>query len=181
MRNDGLSADEIGMTATTLDDRSASVLRTAHFRGQLKFSLGGLKGVINNIVTSLGEKTSIVSPTREIRRLLAEWSTESELRASLRDLREVGQEARSEEFPVPTDLAMRNADRLLRAMYRILPLRYEIYPGPDVKSLFMRLVMAAVPSFCRASRTATPCAWSICARRGTASVTRLRMTCRTIS
>ena len=50
---------------------------------------------------------------------------------ALRDLEGVRNEAREEGFPVPSDTALRNAGRLLHAMYRILPRRFEVYPMPD--------------------------------------------------
>ena len=50
---------------------------------------------------------------------------------ALRDLEGARDEAREEGFPVPSDTALRDARRLLRAMYRILPRRFEVYPMPD--------------------------------------------------
>ena len=50
---------------------------------------------------------------------------------ALRDLEGVRNEAREEGFPVPSDTAFGNAGRLLHAMYRILPRRFEVYPMPD--------------------------------------------------
>ena len=53
------------------------------------------------------------------------------LRGALNDLDEATAEAREEEFPVPSDLALANARRLLLAMYKLAPRRFEIYPTPD--------------------------------------------------
>lgn len=50
---------------------------------------------------------------------------------ALRDLEGVRNEAREEEFPVPSDMALGNARRLLHAMYWILSRRFEVYPMPD--------------------------------------------------
>ena len=50
---------------------------------------------------------------------------------ALADLRDARQEAAEEEFTVPSDLALQNAECLLRAMHEILPCRYEVYPMPD--------------------------------------------------
>ena len=50
---------------------------------------------------------------------------------ALRDLEGVSDEAREENLPVPSDMALGNARRLLYAMYRILPRRFEVYPMPD--------------------------------------------------
>ena len=53
------------------------------------------------------------------------------LREALQDLDAAEGEAREEGFPIPSDTALGNARRLLRAMYRILPRRFEVYPMPD--------------------------------------------------
>lgn len=50
---------------------------------------------------------------------------------ALRDLENAGNEAREEKFPVPSDISIGNARRLLHAMYSILPRRFEVYPTPD--------------------------------------------------
>ena len=55
----------------------------------------------------------------------------SELSDALADLRETSDEAREEGFPAPSALALSNAERLLKAMYRISPRRFEVYPTPD--------------------------------------------------
>lgn len=54
-----------------------------------------------------------------------------DLRDALRDLDEARNEAREEGFPAPSDAALGNARRLLHAMYRMLPRRFEVYPMPD--------------------------------------------------
>ncbi len=55
----------------------------------------------------------------------------SELNDALHDLREARDEARDEGFPQPPDVALKNAERLLREMYGISPRRFEVYPTPD--------------------------------------------------
>ena len=50
---------------------------------------------------------------------------------ALRDLEEVKDEAREEDFPTPTDLASKNANRLLKEMYPLSRRRFEVYPMPD--------------------------------------------------
>ena len=55
----------------------------------------------------------------------------SNLADALADLHDARQEAAEEEFTLPSDLALQNAERLLRAMHKILPCRYEVYPMPD--------------------------------------------------
>ena len=47
---------------------------------------------------------------------------------ALTDLNEVREEADEKEFTPPSDLAIENAECLLRALYDILPWRYEVYP-----------------------------------------------------
>lgn len=51
--------------------------------------------------------------------------------SALDDLQEVPNEAREEGFPVPSDVALENANRRLRELYRIAPRRFEVYPTPD--------------------------------------------------
>ena len=55
----------------------------------------------------------------------------SELNDALRDLHETSDEARDEGFSQPSDIALKNAERLLREMYGISPRRFEVYPTPD--------------------------------------------------
>ena len=54
-----------------------------------------------------------------------------ELVNALDDLQNTTDEAIEEGFPVPSGIALKNADRLLREMYRISPRRFEVYPTPD--------------------------------------------------
>lgn len=53
------------------------------------------------------------------------------LKDALCDLAEAKIEAREEGFPLPSDIALENAERLLEDMYRIAPRRFEVYPTPD--------------------------------------------------
>ena len=41
------------------------------------------------------------------------------------------EEAHEEGFPTPSQVALSNAERLLRKMHRITPRRFEVYPTPD--------------------------------------------------
>lgn len=50
---------------------------------------------------------------------------------ALRDLGEVEDEAREEGFPTPTDVACKNASRLLKEMSPLWRRRFEVYPMPD--------------------------------------------------
>lgn len=53
------------------------------------------------------------------------------LREALQDLDSAEVEAREEGFRVPSGTALRNARWLLRAMFRIFPRRFEVYPMSD--------------------------------------------------
>lgn len=55
----------------------------------------------------------------------------SKLNDALRDLHEASDEARDEGFPEPSEIALKNAERLLKAVYGISPRRFEVYPTPD--------------------------------------------------
>ena len=47
------------------------------------------------------------------------------------ELSVVKDEAREEGFPIPTDLASKNANRLLKEIFRLSRRRFEVYPMPD--------------------------------------------------
>ena len=53
---------------------------------------------------------------------------DKDISAALTDLDEVREEAQEKGLTVPSDVAFENAERLLKAMYAILPWRYEVYP-----------------------------------------------------
>ena len=54
-----------------------------------------------------------------------------DFRAALEDLRRVTNGAVEEGFPMPSSKAQSNAERLLEALYKISPRRFDIYPTPD--------------------------------------------------
>ena len=54
-----------------------------------------------------------------------------DLKEALEDLKEAPVEAEDEGFPPPTGVAMRNAARLIRAMYGIHAYRLDVYPTAD--------------------------------------------------
>ena len=51
-----------------------------------------------------------------------------ELAEALDDLKGSPDEAKEEGYSIPSGTTMRNAERILRAMHRIWPRRYEVYP-----------------------------------------------------
>ena len=54
-----------------------------------------------------------------------------DVKEALDDLEEALQEAEDEDFPPPTEVAMRNAARLIRAIHRFHAYRLEVYPTAD--------------------------------------------------
>ena len=54
-----------------------------------------------------------------------------DLDAALADLAQVADEAREDGFDPPPELALRNADRLLRDMHAHRRCRFDVYPTPD--------------------------------------------------
>ena len=58
----------------------------------------------------------------------------SELRDALLDLGEAKREASEEGFPAPSQMALKNAARLLRALHEISPRRFEVYQPVDEMS-----------------------------------------------
>ena len=61
------------------------------------------------------------------------WLTrfEASLSDALSDLREATKEAHEKEFQSPCDAVLANADRILREMYQIRKMRFEVYPLED--------------------------------------------------
>ena len=64
------------------------------------------------------------------------WSTQpadepADLSDALRDLQDVALEALEEGLPQPSETAMKNATRLVRAIYGLYPCRLEVYPTAD--------------------------------------------------
>ena len=64
------------------------------------------------------------------------WSTQpakdpKDLAEALGDLQEVAQEALEEGFQQPTETAVKNAARLVRAIFGVHPCRLEVYPTAD--------------------------------------------------
>ena len=57
--------------------------------------------------------------------------TISALTDALHDLHAATDEACEEGFPIPSEIALENAERLLREMFLISPRRFEVYPTPD--------------------------------------------------
>ena len=64
------------------------------------------------------------------------WNTappmlRQDLEEALEDLRTTRDAAMEEGYPQPAELALTNAERILRQMYSLLPIRLEVYPTPD--------------------------------------------------
>ena len=60
-----------------------------------------------------------------------EHSDNSTLLVALTDLREVSDYAREEDFPMPSNTAIDNAEHLLKEIHAITPMHIEVYPTPD--------------------------------------------------
>ncbi len=56
---------------------------------------------------------------------------DDELISLLVDLREASDEAREEGYPIPSEMALHNAERLLKELYNASPRHFEVYPTPD--------------------------------------------------
>ena len=55
----------------------------------------------------------------------------TELTDALDDLHKTTEEAHEEGFPIPSDLAIRNSEELVKKIYGIFPSRFEVYPTQD--------------------------------------------------
>lgn len=62
---------------------------------------------------------------------LAERLSSPDLEEALQELAEVTAYAEEDGLDVPANVAFANADRLLKAMFRISPRRFGVYPMPD--------------------------------------------------
>jgi hypothetical protein len=63
----------------------------------------------------------------------ATYAISDDLRSVLEDLDSVIADAAEDDFPSPSPLAIDNAKRLLMAVFRASPRRYEVYPTPDAE------------------------------------------------
>ena len=72
-------------------------------------------------------------PTLDIRPPVpaSSFKPHHDLEAALEDLKECQDEAREQDFPTPTEAVLHNAERLLKAMFALLPRRFEVYPMPN--------------------------------------------------
>ena len=61
----------------------------------------------------------------------ARLTANADLHAAMQDLDGAIEEAREEGYPQPSSLALKNAERLLRDLYRLRNCRLEVYPTPD--------------------------------------------------
>ena len=77
--------------------------------------------------------SAIISPSKYIKEhfVFFRKAYSSELDEALHDLLRTDSEASEEGYLPPSEIAMNNAERLLREMYAISSRRYEIYPTPD--------------------------------------------------
>ena len=92
--------------------------------------LGAFPPTTANLTTEM-RKRRFLTPSDTIDFTALAGELYPNLRDALHDLDEVKNEAREDEFTVPSDVAVGNAQRLLHAMYRILARRFEVYPMPD--------------------------------------------------
>lgn len=84
----------------------------------------------SEIVVNNPSGPDVLSP-RVIENIQVAGTQNPDLRDALCDLDQAKDEAREEDFPVPSDRALKNARRLLHAIYKVLPWRFEVYPTPD--------------------------------------------------
>ena len=78
------------------------------------------------------------------------------LEDALADLKASPDEAKEEHLPLPSDKALQSADHVLRAIYRIWPRRFEVYPMPNGEIAIDAPAGPAVPSLFFATRQAAP-------------------------
>ena len=111
--------------------------RTSHARSIIK--AGRALDALNVIHCSMSSQ--VTAHTKKMAAELAAYLGESaatlpqapdaELATALNDLYESKSEACEEGYPIPSNEAIENAKRFLKAMHRISPRRFEVYPTPD--------------------------------------------------
>lgn len=85
-------------------------------------------GVIGYIVM---ESPEAVDSLTSVSDRISETADPEELRAVLDDLAGVKEEARIEEFPIPSQSLVDEAERIIRIMYKHYPTRFEVSADPD--------------------------------------------------
>ncbi len=68
---------------------------------------------------------------QDLRQAASEPHEASDLRDALVELKEASDYAREEGFPIPSQSAITNAERLLKELRKISSLHLEVYPTPD--------------------------------------------------
>jgi len=91
-----------------------------------KFHISGKKtsGISGNMIDNTGE----MMMENHVLKSANTSGRPTNLDAILDDLSDVQSEAQEEGYPIPTQLAIRNAKHLVNVLYDIAPLRYEVYP-----------------------------------------------------
>lgn len=123
------SFDPLGSSGWRSTETGASFSSTRHSEAQRKTALLGLSGWI-----SLEGRSKLGALDWDVLGELVAHGLEDfpvRLADALRDLEEVKEEARAEGFSPPTDVACKNANRLLKEMYRMSQRCFEVYPMPD--------------------------------------------------
>ncbi len=123
------SIDPLGSSGWRSTEIGASFSGTRQSEAQRKTALVGLSGWI-----SLEGRSKLGALEWDVLGELVAHGLEDfpvRLADALRDLEEVTDEARTEGFRTPTDVACKNASRLLKEMYRLSRRRFEVYPMPD--------------------------------------------------
>ena len=54
-----------------------------------------------------------------------------DLQDAMADLHTAADEATEEGYPLPEEIALSNAERILQRLYALWPIRFEVYPTPD--------------------------------------------------
>lgn len=91
-----------------------------------EFHISGKKtsGISGNMIDHTGE----MMMEAHVLKSANAFGRPTKLDAILDDLSDVRSEAQEEGYPLPTQLAIRNAKHLVNVLYDIAPLRYEVYP-----------------------------------------------------
>ena len=127
--SDHLTASDSFFSDSYWEDRVWAIYQQPEIAGRLREL--ELEAAVTTAVRVADTSSSGALSSKIVEVLETAGGRNPELRDALRDLDQVTAEAREEGFPVPPDATLANARRLLRAMFKLLHQRFEVYPTPD--------------------------------------------------
>ena len=98
-------------------------------KGSLETLRNSIAAFLNAVALTEQEMVQIVVQTLLEREDVGQMPPD--LSGAVEEWQRLPEEAREENFPIPTLLTLRHALRILKEMYHLSPRRFEVYPTPD--------------------------------------------------